>query len=181
LISVCEWKSRPFRIPGHDLDAFFAGRPELPVRTLREIYARRQYDPRLDLIDAIVGGPELSATDPEYGRRQAAREAFTALLEGLMDKYTLDVLAYPTVQVLAPIRGDEAFAWTTLTYPTNTVIASQAWMPAMSVPVGFTSGGPVGLELLARQHDEARLLRVGAAFEQLMRQRRPPAIVPAHD
>jgi Asp-tRNA(Asn)/Glu-tRNA(Gln) amidotransferase A subunit family amidase len=165
----------------HDLDAFFASRPELPVRSLREIYARRQYDPRLDLIDAIVGGPELSAADPEYGRRQAAREAFTALLEGMMDEYTLDVIAYPTVQVLAPIRGDEPFAWTTLTFPTNTVIASQAWMPAMSLPVGFASGGPVGLELLARQHDEARLLRVAASFEQLTRQRRPPAIVPAHE
>src|SRR5215471_2658881 len=164
-----------------DLDAFFASRPELPVRSLREIYARRQYDPRLDLIDAIVGGPELSATDPEYGRRHAAREPFTALLEGLMDEYTLDVLAYPTVQVLAPIRGDEPFTWTTLTFPTNTVIASQAWMPAMSLPVGFASGGPVGLELLARQHDEAGLLRVGAALEQLTRQRRPPDIVPAHE
>ena len=45
----------------------------------------------------------------------------------------------------------------------------------MSLPAGFGAGGPVGLELLARQHDEARLLRLGAAIERVTRQRRPPA------
>ena len=29
---------------------------------------------------------------------------------------------------------------------------------------GLGAGGPVGLELLARQHDEARLFRLGAAI-----------------
>jgi Asp-tRNA(Asn)/Glu-tRNA(Gln) amidotransferase A subunit family amidase len=93
-----------------------------------------------------------------------------------MDEHRVDVLAYPSVQVLAPLRTDRPSEWTTLTFPTNTVIASQAWVPAMSLPAGFTSTGfPVGLELLARRHDEARLLGVGAAIEQLTGERRPPA------
>jgi amidase len=38
--------------------------------------------------------------------------------------------------------------------------------PALSVPAGFTPGGlPVGLQLVARAGDEARLLQVAAAFE----------------
>ena len=53
-----------------------------------------------------------------------------------MDARQLDLLAYPTVQVFSPAR-DEPAEWTTLTFPTNTVIASQAWMPAMSLPAGF--------------------------------------------
>ena len=163
----------------HDVEAFLAARPELTVRGVREVHNRRQYDPRLDLIDAIAASPEYSVSDPENDRRQAARAAFTAKLEGLMDTRRLDVLAYPTVQVLGPIRGDETFGWTTLNFPTNTVIASQAWMPAMSLPAGFSPGSPVGLELLARQHDEARLLRLGAAIEQITRQRRPPDSAPA--
>ena len=162
----------------HDVDTWLAGRPGLSARTVREIHAERLYDPRLDLIDAIAASPDFSAADPEIGRRQAAREAFTAKLEGAMDERELDLLAYPTVQVFSPAR-DEPAEWTTLTFPTNTVIASQAWMPAMSLPAGLGAGGPVGLELLARQHDEARLFRLGAAIERVTRQRRPPASAPA--
>ena len=162
----------------HDVDTWLAGRPGLSARTVREIHAERLYDPRLDLIDAIAASPDFSAGDPEIGRRQAAREAFTAKLEGAMDARQLDLLAYPTVQVFSPAR-DEPAEWTTLTFPTNTVIASQAWMPAMSLPAGLGAGGPVGLELLARQHDEARLFRLGAAIERVTRQRRPPASAPA--
>ena len=162
----------------HDVDTWLAGRPGLSVRTVREIHAERLYDPRLDLIDAIAASPDFSAENPEIIRRQAAREAFTAKLEGAMDAGQLDLLAYPTVQVFSPLRAGPA-EWTTLTFPTNTVIASQAWMPAMSLPAGLAAGGPVGLELLARQHDEARLLRLGAAIERVTRQRRPPASAPA--
>jgi len=162
----------------HDVDTWLAGRPGLSARTVREIQAERLYDPRLDLIDAIAASPDFSAANPEIGRRQAAREAFTAKLEEAMNARQLDLLAYPTVQVFSPLR-DEPAEWTTLTFPTNTVIASQAWMPAMSLPAGLGAGGPVGLELLARQHDEARLLRLGAAIERVTRQRRPPASAPA--
>jgi amidase len=162
----------------HDVDTWLAGRPGLSVRTVREIHAERLYDPRLDLIDAIAASPDFSAANPEILRRQAAREAFTAKLEGAMDADQLDLLAYPTVQVFSPLRAGPA-EWTTLTFPTNTVIAAQAWMPAMSLPAGLAAGGPVGLELLARQHDEARLLRLGAALERVTRERRPPSSAPA--
>lgn len=50
--------------------------------------------------------------------------------------------------------------------------------PAISVPCGFTSAGlPVGLQIAGRWHDEARLLRVAAAFEAARpwAQHRPPA------
>ncbi|MBA2636789.1 MAG: hypothetical protein H0U79_00955, partial [Solirubrobacterales bacterium] len=70
----------------------------------------------------------------------------------------LEALAYPSVQVLPPKTKDRR--WTTLTVPTNTVIASQAWMPATSVPAGFTPGGiPVGFELVSKPYDEPTLLR----------------------
>jgi Asp-tRNA(Asn)/Glu-tRNA(Gln) amidotransferase A subunit family amidase len=52
-------------------------------------------------------------------------------------------------------------------------------MPALSLPAGFTATGfPVGLELMAREHGEPLLLRLGAAFERLARQRRSPATAP---
>ena len=38
---------------------------------------------------------------------------------------------------------------------------------AVSLPCGFTHDGlPIGLQLIGHPHDEARLLRLGRAFEQ---------------
>lgn len=66
-------------------------------------------------------------------------------------------------------------AWTVLTFPTNTLIASQTWMAAMSVPAGFTDTGlPVGLEFVAKPYDEPTVFRLGYAFEQTTGHRRAP-------
>jgi len=50
-----------------------------------------------------------------------------------------------------------------------TVTASLAGIPGISVPCGKTQGEPhlpVGMQLLAKHFDEARLLRVADAFEK---------------
>jgi Asp-tRNA(Asn)/Glu-tRNA(Gln) amidotransferase A subunit family amidase len=55
----------------------------------------------------------------------------------------------------------------TLTYPTNTLVASQTWMPSICLPAGFTAEGiPVGLELVVLPHHELDLFLLGYAFEQ---------------
>jgi aspartyl-tRNA(Asn)/glutamyl-tRNA(Gln) amidotransferase subunit A len=49
-------------------------------------------------------------------------------------------------------------------------------VPGLSVPVGFSSGLPVGLQLLGKAWDEGRLLQIGAAVETVtapQRSRRP--------
>ncbi len=50
-----------------------------------------------------------------------------------------------------------------------TVTASLAGVPGISVPCGVTRGEPhlpVGMQILAKHFDEARLLRVAHAFEK---------------
>jgi aspartyl-tRNA(Asn)/glutamyl-tRNA(Gln) amidotransferase subunit A len=47
-----------------------------------------------------------------------------------------------------------------------TVPANLAGVPGLSLPCGFASGLPLGLQLLGRPFDEATLLRTAAAFEQ---------------
>jgi Asp-tRNA(Asn)/Glu-tRNA(Gln) amidotransferase A subunit family amidase len=67
--------------------------------------------------------------------------------------------------------------WGTLTFPTNTVIASQARLPAISVPAGFTEAGiPVGMELLGMPYAELSLLQVAYQYEQSVRPRQAPAL-----
>jgi aspartyl-tRNA(Asn)/glutamyl-tRNA(Gln) amidotransferase subunit A len=59
-----------------------------------------------------------------------------------------------------------------------TVSAPLAGLPALSVPCGFTSGLPVGLQLTGRAWDEATLLRIADAYERSSAATRSPVIPP---
>jgi amidase len=60
-------------------------------------------------------------------------------------------------------------------FPTNTVIGSQTWMPAITMPAGVTDAGlPVGLEILARSYDEPTMFRIAYGFEQITGHRVSP-------
>ena len=45
--------------------------------------------------------------------------------------------------------------------------ASLSGLPAISIPCGFDGGMPVGLQLIGKRFDEARLFRVGGAYQQV--------------
>lgn len=85
-------------------------------------------------------------------------------------------MCFPCVQVLPPARNEvRSGKLPTLSFPTNTLIASQAWMPSICVPAGFTDSGlPVGMEIVAYPYHEPDLFRLGYAFEQLTHHRRAP-------
>ena len=96
-----------------------------------------------------------------------------------MARNGLNALIYPTSQVAAPTLAGRK-AWTTLTFPTNTLIASQTWSPAITVPAGFTGNGlPVGLEIVAPPYDEPTVFRLGYAFERATRHRQAPSAAAA--
>ena len=80
----------------------------------------------------------------------------------LMAAERLDAVAFPTVQVLPPTRAQlRDKLWTTLSFPTNTLIAAQTWLPSITVPAGFTPQQlPVGLEFLVQPYDEPGMLRL---------------------
>jgi len=89
-------------------------------------------------------------------------------------------LVYPTTQVQSPRRDDlNAGQWRTLEFPTNTLIGAQTWMPAISVPAGFTPEGvPAGMEILGLPYREGDLLALAYSFEQATQHRRAPASSP---
>lgn len=47
-----------------------------------------------------------------------------------------------------------------------TLPCNLAGLPGMSIPCGFSQGLPIGLQILGRPFDEARILRVARAFER---------------
>jgi amidase len=158
----------------HDINEFLSTRTDL---TLNEIVAQGRYHKDLDLIDAVMEGPDDPEDDPEYFRRIAAREAFSRATVNVMARHGLAALIYPTSQLPAPTMAGRK-DWTTLTFPTNTLIASQTWSPAITVPAGFTPQGlPVGLEIVAAPYDEPTVFRLAYGFEQATRARKAPAAI----
>jgi amidase len=93
-------------------------------------------------------------------------------------RHGIDFMAYPTVQVIPPTREElVAEKYQCLTFPTNTVIGSQAGLPALTMPVGFTAEGlPVGLELLGVPLAESKLLQLASSWEQATGIRRAPVL-----
>jgi amidase len=159
----------------HDITRFLAARPDAPAHSFDEVHAHG-FHPLTDLMDDIAAGPADPEDDPHYLRMRLRQEEFRRRLLVLMAGADVDFLVYPTVQVPPPTRADlEAKRWTALTFPTNTVIASQSSLPAMSVPAGFTAAGlPVGMEVLGKPLAEVDLLRFARAWELLASPRRPP-------
>ena len=159
-----------------DIGHFLRQRPGAPVKSFMDIYERGAFHPMNDLFHDIAGGPENPAEAADYYKMRVNQEAFRRNILDIMAQNELDFLLYPSVQVLPPTREElYALKWTCLTFPTNTVIASQSGLPAMSIPAGFTPDGiPVGFELLGKPFAEARLLQFAYGYEKLAKPRKTP-------
>jgi aspartyl-tRNA(Asn)/glutamyl-tRNA(Gln) amidotransferase subunit A len=121
-------------------------------------------DPGLRRTAAV--GATYSAAD--YLDATAVRMALGVLMARFHQNY--DVLLTPTLPLPAfPVGQDvpdgwsspDWTSWTPYTYPFN--LTQQ---PALSVPCGFTTAGlPVGLQIVGPRHADARVLRVGQAYQ----------------
>ena len=84
----------------------------------------------------------------------------------------VDVLAMPTVPVVAPAVDD--FARYLMVLARNAIPWSLVGFPAISVPCGTDAAGlPIGLQLVAPPYAEARLVAVAAAVEAWVSRRTP--------
>ncbi|MEE2637923.1 MAG: amidase family protein [Acidobacteriota bacterium] len=163
-------------------DAYLAGHPHAPVRTLRQILLTGAVNPwRARGLMNVVGR---STDDPEYLRILKSREQLRRTVLGVLADRQLDALVYATFDhqptliaddVLTNADTDDAYA-----RGNNRYLSPVVGLPALTVPAGFTDEGlPVGLEFLGGPFREARLLELGYAYEQGTMRREPPEMTPA--
>ncbi|MEN2750883.1 amidase family protein [Psychrobacter sp. FBL11] len=160
----------------HDINEFLASRENMPIKSLEEIKEKGLFHPVLDLLIDIFEGPVNPEDEPDYFKKLAARDKFQRLVAGIVAKNNLDALVFPCIQILPPSKQDVRDGkHQVLTFPTNTLIASQTWMPSICLPAGFSKNGlPVGMELVVLPYHEPDLFRLGYAFEQANNVRRTP-------
>ncbi len=155
-----------------DLIDYLAAIPGAPVKSLGEI---------LDagLIHAALDEPlhrrEARGTRDSEAYRAALMQRTVArnLVVAFLDSTKLDALVYPTVRRKAAIIGEPQRG-------ANCQLSAVTGLPALSAPAGFTPDGlPIGVELLGRPLDDAKLVAMAYDYEQATHPRRPPSTTPA--
>ena len=120
--------------------------------------------------------PGLATTGTDYADWLRLIERWRMRVRGLFE--AVDVILTPTVGSPAPSASAAAdMIGTTGQLTRLTFVWSYAGVPALSVPCGFTGAAlPVGVQLIGPQWSEARLLAIGAAYQEAtdFHERRPP-------
>ena len=102
----------------------------------------------------------------------AKRTAIQQIIQKPMEDQKLDALVYPTLTRKPAMIGDSQEG-------SNCQLSASTGFPAISMPAGFTADGlPVGVELLGRPFDDAKLVSYAYAYEQATHHRRAPARTP---
>ncbi|MFE9002223.1 amidase family protein [Streptomyces sp. NPDC007875] len=162
-----------------DIDAYLATR-EGP-RDLAELIEFNRAHPAeqtcfagQELFEQALAAP--STTDPEYrSMRAELTDLSRRSIDETMATHHLDTIASPT----------NPPAWTTdCARGDNDVIPSStpaavAGYPSLSVPAGFVDELPVGLLLMAGDHEDTELLSLGAAAERRLHAWRAPRYLPS--
>ncbi|MCP4905924.1 MAG: amidase [bacterium] len=121
------------------------------------------------------------ATPPQWkGELEAALDARQKMAEQLLGVFEhYDILLSATSPHIAPTREAYSSWLESDSYPPEytclTGHMNLLGFPALSVPAGFVEGMPVGLQLIARPDEDAKLLRAAHALLRAFPQDRRPA------
>lgn len=101
----------------------------------------------------------------EYYRKALKVRAFIREdMMKILERY--DAIVIPTTPDIAfPLGESQNDPMKIYLSDVTTVIANLAGLPALSVPAGTVHGMPVGLQIIGRPLDDARLLAMAGAFE----------------
>jgi aspartyl-tRNA(Asn)/glutamyl-tRNA(Gln) amidotransferase subunit A len=111
-------------------------------------------------LQCLAFGAAIDAQDVAQAREAQTR--LTAEMLAAMDGHDL-ILTATTLTPALPFSAfdGEKAVWT----PMRTIAFNLTGQPALSLPAGFESGLPLGLQLIARHGDEDLLCMAGHAFE----------------
>ena len=127
-----------------------------------------------EISDSTRNRIKLTMNDPEFKERMLKRGLLQDRVMKIMADQKLDAIIYPFSRTLVgKVGGVQARH--------NGFLSAVTGFPALILPAGFSKpsatapiGVPIGLEMLGRPWSEAKLLKMGFAFEIATKIRRPP-------
>ena len=155
-----------------DMANYLAKNGNPPVHSLGEIVRGGLFHSALEtVLNARLASKGRDSY--EYKIALAKRAAIQQTILKLMEDQKLDALVYPTIR-RKPARINEPQGGS------GCQLSASTGFPAITMPAGFTADGlPVGVELLGRAFDDAKLVSYAYAHEQATHHRRAPARTPA--
>ena len=136
---------------------------------LQDLYLRSRSEGFGDEVKRriLVGAFTLSAAsyDQYFMKAQQVRRLIAQEYDDVLSQ--VDVIAGPSAPNTAFVLNDTSKSITDM-YMEDvfTIGANLAGLPAMSVPAGFVSGLPVGMQLIGRRFGEVDILRLAHQFQQ---------------
>ena len=166
-----------------DLQAYLATLPAgARVRTMDDLIAfnrahAREEMPYFEQEIFEMAAKKGPLTSPAYRKALAAcgRLARVKGLDATLAKHRLDAIVAPTQGAPALIdlaNGDPSGA-------SSTSPSAVAGYPAITVPMGYTRGLPLGITFMGGPWSEGTLLKLAYAYEQATRLRVPPRFLPS--
>lgn len=127
-----------------------------------------------ELFEQALAAPP--TTDPEYrAMRAELKDLSRRSIDETLATYRLDAIASPTnppAWTTDCARGDNDVI------PSSTPAAVSGY-PSLSVPAGFADELPIGVLLMAGNHQDGKLLALGAAVEDRLDAWRAPRYLPS--
>jgi len=172
------------------IERWFTFHPGVPYGTVKELADSKLVHPLHQVATEAAVTALPADQDPATieGRKneQLYREAFLKA----MDEAHVDALVFPTWAQLPARNGDRNTqlmtneanpkGGVTALGSSLTFVGSMLQWPALSVPNGIlTDGLPVGLQILGRAWDEAKIVSYAYAYEQATHYRVAPPTTPA--
>ena len=165
----------------HDLARYLAARmPGARARSLEDLIAfnREHADVEMPYFKQEIF--EMSAkkgplTSDAYQKALAKCRTLsrTQGLDATFAKHRVDAIVAPTTGapgLIDLVNGDSGGG-------SSTTPCAVAGYPAITVPMGYTRGLPLGITFMGRAWSEAVLIRLAYAFEQASKVRKPPSFL----
>ena len=147
--------------------------PNVPIKNMDDLIAKGGELVKPSIVKGYREFNSLMHQPDFLARRDTQEMLHTAVVE-LMNKYRLDALVHPFKSVPPPPHMERGV-------DQDNPLSSVAGLPAVLVPAGYTKkeNGPVAIEFLGRPFSEPTLFRLAYGYEQISKNRKTPASVPA--
>ena len=146
------------------------------AQAMNETYGEHHKEHGLDVRVNLALARQFSATD--YLTAQRIR---TRMIDHFKNAFQqVDMILTPTTGIAAPeikkgaLPDGESDLTTTIEIMRFATAANMTGLPAITFPVGYTQKGlPIGMQVMGKAWDEANLLRMALAAEQVVEHKEP--------